>query len=87
MVKRKNIKERGKIKFSEYFKELKDGEYVAVKKEMSVDASFPKRIQGRTGIVIGKRGSDYIIKLKEFSKEKVFIINPIHLKRIKAISK
>jgi large subunit ribosomal protein L21e len=83
MVKRKNMKERGKIKFSEYFKELNEGESVAVKREKSISASFPKRIQGKTGTVVTKRGKDYIVKLKEFTKEKLFIINPIHLKRIK----
>lgn len=77
------MRERGKIRFSEYFKKLEKGDRVGVKKERSVDGSFPKRIQGRTGVVEGKRGASYVIKLKEFAKEKIFIIAPIHLKRIK----
>ena len=83
MVRRKKVRERGKIKLSEYFKELKTGDTVAVKKEKSIVGSFPQRIQGRTGIVEGKRGTGYLVKLKEFSKEKLFIIPAIHLKRIK----
>lgn len=82
MAKKKNIKERGKIKFSEYFKELKKGDCVAVVKEQSIAASFPKRIQGRTGVVDGKRGRSYIVKLNELNKEKTFIIPAIHLKKI-----
>lgn len=83
MSKRKNIRSRGKIKFSEYFKKLKEGDIVGVKREQGVGANFPKRIQGRTGKIEGKRGSNYLVKLKEFAKEKVFIIHPVHLKRIK----
>jgi ribosomal protein L21E len=48
---------------------------------------FPKRIQGRTGIIKEKRGKSYIIKLKDLKKEKIFIINPIHLKKIKQIER
>lgn len=78
--------ERGKIRFSEYFKIFKPGDRVAVKKEQSVASSFPKRIQGRTGVVESKRGFSYVIKLKELSKDKTFIIAPIHLKRIKTVT-
>ncbi len=84
MGKRKKMRERGKVRFSEYFKELKEGDKVAVKREQSVDASFPKRIQGRTGTVKGKRGKSLVVNLKEFAKEKIFIISPIHLKKIKS---
>ena len=82
MSKRKTLRERSKIRFSEYFKKLKEGDKVAVVREKSVSCNFPKRIQGRTGVVTGKRGSNYIINLKEINKEKQFIVHPIHLKRI-----
>ncbi|MAG07303.1 50S ribosomal protein L21e [Candidatus Pacearchaeota archaeon] len=83
MGKRKKMRERGKIKFSEYFKKLNEGDRVAIKEEKSVRAVFPKRVQGRTGVVTGTRGKNYIVKLKEFSKEKIFIMPSIHLKKIK----
>lgn len=82
MAKRKPVRERGKIRFSEYFKKLDNGDKVAVKKEQSVENNFPKRIQGRTGTVIDQRGSNYIINLKELNKEKTFIIHPAHLKLV-----
>ena len=82
MARRKSMRERGKIKFSEYFKSLKEGDRVAVKAERSISNNLPKRIQGRTGTVIGKRGRSYIISLKELNKEKTFIIHPIHLKHM-----
>ena len=82
MVKRKSERERGKIKFSEYFKELGENDTVAVKREISATASFPKRLQGRTGKVAGKRGHSYIVKIKDQEKEKDFLIHPVHLKKL-----
>ena len=82
MANKKNIKTRGKIKFSEYFKELKNGEYVALKNEKGVVAGFPKRMQGRTGKVVGKQGQSYVVRVMDLNKEKTFIIRPVHLKRV-----
>ena len=45
MSKRKTLRERSKIRFSEYFKKLKEGDKVAVVREKSVSCNFPKRIQ------------------------------------------
>ena len=83
MTGRKQIRTRGKIPLSRYFQNLKKGDSVAVIKEPSVNSSFPQRLQGRTGIIIEKRGRAYVVKIMEYSKEKKFIIEPIHLKRIK----
>ncbi len=78
----KSSKTRGKLQFSRYFQELNEGDRVAVIKEKSIPSSFPKRLQGRTGIVEGKRGRAYMVKVKEINREKRFIIEPIHLKKI-----
>jgi len=82
MVRRKKVRTRGKLQLSRYFQEFEEGNSVAVIRERSVKASFPKRMQGRTGIVEGKRGRTYIVKIKDQSKEKKFLIAPIHLKKI-----
>ena len=83
MVHKKNIRSRGKLQLSKYFQEFNNGDSVAVIKEMSVNSNFPKRLQGRTGKVEGRRGRIYIIKIKDQEKEKRFLIEPIHLKKIK----
>ena len=70
MSKRKKIRTRGKLKLSKYFQEFKEGDSVAVVKEISMNPKFPKTIQGRTGKVEGKRGKSYIVKIKDLSKEK-----------------
>ena len=83
MVRRKKVRTRGKLQLSRYFQELKEGIRVSVVRERSIEGSFPKRIQGRTGVIEGKRGRTYIVKLKDKDKEKRFLIKPIHLKKIK----
>ena len=87
MVKRKAVRTRGKLRLSRYFQEFKEGDVVAVTKEKSIKSSFPVRLQGRTGVIETKRGKSYVIKIKDQNKEKQFIIEPIHLKKIKQIKK
>lgn len=82
MAKRKNIRQKGKIRLSEYFKKIDNGEMVAIIAEKSVRASFPKRIQGSTGKVIGGCGNYKIVELNDDDKMKKFIIHPIHLRRV-----
>ena len=82
MVKGKSIRTKGKIQLSRYFQNLKQGDKVSVIKDVSIASSFPKRLQGRTGTVIEKRGRAYIVKIMENDKEKRFIIEPIHLKKM-----
>lgn len=83
MVRRKKVRTRGKLQLSRYFQKLKEGVKVSIVRERSIAGSFPKRIQGRTGVVEAKRGRSYMIKLKDQNKEKRFLIEPIHLKKIK----
>ncbi len=83
MAGRKKVRTRGKIQLSRYFQELKIGDAVAVIREKAVQSRFPERLQGRTGIVESKRGKAFMVKLKDQNKEKRFIIEPIHLKKIK----
>jgi len=85
MAEVKNIRTKGKIPLSKYFQEFKKGDFVAVVRDISLRPRFPKRLQGRTGIVEEKRGKSYVVKIKDQAKEKKFLIEPIHLKKIKAI--
>ena len=87
MSKRKPVRTRGKLPLSKYFQEFKEGDTVAIVREASVGANFHKRMQGRTGTVEGKRGSSYIVKIKDQNKEKKYLIAPIHLKKIKQTKK
>jgi large subunit ribosomal protein L21e len=87
MVNKKPVRTRGKLQLSRYFQELNKGDFVAVSREPAIPSSFPKRMQGQTGIVEGKRGKAYFVKIKEGNKDKRILIEPIHLKKIKQIKK
>jgi large subunit ribosomal protein L21e len=81
----KSEREKGKIKLSRMFQKLELGDRVAIMRELSEKGGFPKRLQGRTGVIEGKRGRAYIVKVKEFNAEKKHIIQPIHLKRLESV--
>ena len=49
MIKRKTVKEKGKLSLSKYFQEFKIGDKVAVIRDRALNPGFPERIQGRTG--------------------------------------
>jgi len=85
MAGKKKIRTRGKIQLSKYFQNLEKGDFVSVVREPSVSSSFPLRIQGRTGFVEGRRGRSYLVVIKDQNKEKKFLIEPIHLKRIRTV--
>lgn len=83
MIKRKSMRNHGKIKLSRYFQDFKKGERVAVVRELSVQPKFPKQLQGRSGTIESKRGSSYIVKINDLNREKEYIIHPVHLKKLK----
>lgn len=83
MLKRKRTSERGKISLTKYFQEFKVGEPVSVVRELSLPLDYVKKIQGRTGNIIAKRGSAYEVAILDINKEKRYMIKPIHLRRIK----
>lgn len=83
MLTHKNIRSKGKISFSKYFQEFKEGDNVAVAAELSIPFSYSHRLQGRTGKVISKRGSSYYVRILDLGKPKFYVIHPVHLKMIK----
>lgn len=82
MLKRKRIHEKGKISFTRYFQQFKSGEPVALVMDLSFVTSFPKRMQGRSGQIVEKRGQAYVVAVKDGGMAKQFIVKPIHLKKL-----
>lgn len=83
MVGRKQIRTRGKLQFSKYFQTFKKGDFVAIDIEKSVPSNLLKRLQGRTGVIDSRKGRCYMINMKDQNKEKKYLVQPIHLKKIK----
>ena len=83
MIKRKEPRDHGKIKLSKYFQDFKQGDRVAVVRELAMIPKFPKQLQGRSGVIESKRGRSYIVKIKDLNKDKTYIIHPVHLRKLK----
>ena len=83
-MRRKLVRTRGKLRFSRYFQKLEKGDSVAIVRESAVKSNFPVRLQGKTGLIETKRGRAYMVKIKDCNKEKRFLIEPIHLRKIKS---
>lgn len=84
MIKRKRRKEKGTLALSKYFQEIKPGDKVALIRNLSYKASFPRRLQGITGTIITTRGKAFVVNLCEGKKDKTFIIRRVHLKKVKS---
>ena len=84
MLNRKHIRQKGKISFTRFFQNFKPGDSVAVAMELSIPFPYSKRLQGRTGKVIMKRGAGYYVEIADLGKPKKYVIKPIHLKKITA---
>jgi len=76
----KKIRAKGKLKLSSYFKNIEDGERVAVVDERGVRMSFPARLRGMSGKVKCSRGKFKEVEIKDGDKLKTFIIHPVHLR-------
>ncbi len=66
-----------------YFQKFSEGDNVAIVKDLTVQRpGFPGRIQGRTGLVVGKQGNSYVVAINDFARRKIYIVKPVHLKKI-----
>jgi len=83
MQSRKRIREKGKIPLSSLFAKFNIGDKVSLVHNLSFPRAFHERMQGSTGLIKGKRGRAYIVDVMAGKKKKRFIINQIHLKKIK----
>ena len=80
---KKGLREKGKISLTKYFQTFSEGDKVCLKGEPAVQKGmyFP-RFHGKNGIIKGKSGSCYEVKIKDGDKEKLLIVHPVHLKKV-----
>ena len=78
----KGFRRKGKISFTNYFQELKEGERVILLAEPSIQKGmyFP-RFHGKTGTILRKKGLCYEVNVRDGSKQKTLIIHPVHLRK------
>ena len=78
----KNVRAKGKLKLSSYFKKIDDGASVALVTDAGVRASYPKRLKGMSGTVLGSRGKFKLVEIKDGNKAKTLIVHPVHLRKL-----
>jgi len=80
---KKNVRRKGKISIRTYLQSFQVNDKVALVMEPSVHSGiYPPRFQGDVGVIVGKQGSAYKVKLIDGKLEKFFIVHPVHLRRI-----
>jgi len=78
----KHYTQKGKISLQKYFQEFKTGDRVIFATEPAVQKGmYFRRFHSKSGIVAGKQGKCYLIKLNDRGKAKTAIVHPVHLKR------
>ena len=82
MLGRKRLRQKGKLGLSRAFADINEGDKVALVSDLSFSRGFPERFQGKTGTVIGKQGKAIIVSVYDGKREKKFIVQRIHLKKL-----
>lgn len=79
---RKPIREKGAVpKASIMFYPYKEGDRVAIIIDPSFHKGMPhRRYHGLTGVIVGRRGRAYVVKVNVGNKEKVVITYAAHLR-------
>lgn len=79
---RKSVRERGSVPpLSLLMVNYNVGDRVHIVVNPSVHAGMPhRRYHGRTGVVVGKRGKCYVVKVMLGDKEKTLFVRPEHLR-------
>jgi ribosomal protein L21E len=73
---------KGKLSLRNYLANYSNGDNVLLKIDsISREGIFHPRFVGKRGVVVGKRGSSYEVKINDFSKEKIIIVHPVHLRK------
>ena len=80
----KNIRAKGKMSLTRFLQSFNKGDQVVLKMEPSYQKGgyFP-RFHGRSGIIKAKKGRCYDVAIKDINKNKIVLVHPVHLRRVK----
>ena len=79
----RKLKRERRITVSDHVREFSLGQKVSVDPQPYYKSALPHmRYRGRVGVVIEKRGSCYVVRVKDGGKYKDLICHPVHLRGI-----
>ncbi len=77
---RKSPRSRGNPPIARVLRKFELGERVSIRIEPSERSGAPHlRFQGRTGVIAGKQGRSYQVRIFDGGKEKIILSNAVHL--------
>ena len=80
----KHYTKKGKISISRFFREYAEGERVILLAEPGYqNGMYYPRFHGKSGLIMKKRGACYEILIKDGRKDKMVVVHPVHLERLK----
>ena len=81
----RRLKAERKLTANDFIKDFEEGERVVIDVQPYYKEGMPHpRYNGRVARVVEKRGSHYVVLIKDGSKEKKLISHPVHLKKLKS---
>ncbi|MGV8169123.1 MAG: 50S ribosomal protein L21e [Candidatus Nanoarchaeia archaeon] len=79
----KSTKQKGKISLRRYLSEFKEGDRVSLTIEPAVhEGTYCPRFAGKSGTIMSRKGTCYEVKIKDFNKEKILIVHPVHMRKL-----
>ncbi|MFH1545059.1 MAG: 50S ribosomal protein L21e [archaeon] len=80
---RDKMKGKGKPTVNKLLEEFDEEDIVQISINSAIHSGLPHhRFQGKTGRVERRRGSCYIVSLKDGNMRKRVIVHPVHLKKL-----
>jgi len=80
----KRARDRGKVSTTKLMQQFKVGDKVAITQEPTVHKGMPHpRYKSRTGIVLGKQGRVYKVKIQDGGSTKIMLSAAVHLTRLR----
>ncbi len=81
---KKHPREKGLYPITRALKQFENGQIVHVKLDPSVQKGMPHpKFHGKTGKIVGQRGSAFIVEVKDGNATKEIIARPQHLRECK----
>lgn len=79
---RNKFKIKKKLTMTDYLREFQDGQKVHLILKSSSKSIPHPRFHGKTGEVVGKRGSAYLVKVRDGKSFKTIVSTPEHMKLV-----
>ncbi len=83
---KRELRDQGKIPLNRYLQNLASGDAVSLVIMPAVqEGRFFSRFHGLNGVVTGKRGFCYQVRINDKGKDKTLYVHPVHLKKIQTM--